>query len=124
MAETVDSGGYTVSRLDALGEGFGFRKVRGELGVTAFGVNAVVMPPGYDAGAHKHERQEGLYVVHSGAMSIELEGTEHTVETGGLVRVAPDTVRRIGNSGDDPLVYLAIGAGDGYVGRDGIKVDD
>jgi hypothetical protein len=38
--------GYTFSSVDELGEGFGFRKVRGALGVTAIGVNAIVNPPG------------------------------------------------------------------------------
>ena len=38
--------GYAFSSVDELGEGFGFRKVRGALGVTAFGVNAIVYPAG------------------------------------------------------------------------------
>ena len=38
--------GYSVNSLDALGEGYGFRKIRKELGVNAFGVNALVFPPG------------------------------------------------------------------------------
>ena len=40
--------GYAVGHLDDLGEGPGFRKVRKGLDVTAFGVNAIVMPPGYE----------------------------------------------------------------------------
>ena len=40
----VSSGeGYAVANLADLGEGPGFRKIRGALGVTAFGVNAIVL---------------------------------------------------------------------------------
>ena len=44
-----------------LGEGYGFRKIRKGLGVTAFGVNAIVIPPSYETGRHLHEEQEELY---------------------------------------------------------------
>ena len=52
--------GYAIGDLDALGEGPGFRKVRKGLGVTAFGVNAVVMPAGIESGFHAHDLQEEL----------------------------------------------------------------
>ena len=38
--------GWSLSTLDDLGEGPGFRKIRKELGVTAFGINAIVLPAG------------------------------------------------------------------------------
>jgi len=38
--------GYAVSSLDEIGEGYGFRKIRDAVGVTAFGINALVLPPG------------------------------------------------------------------------------
>ena len=43
--DTVEGDGYAVGHLDGLGEGWGFRKVRKGLGATAFGANAIVMPP-------------------------------------------------------------------------------
>ncbi len=58
--------GYAVGRLEDLGDGYGFRKVRKGLGVTAFGVNAIVVPPGYESTAHYHDIQEELYFVHAG----------------------------------------------------------
>jgi hypothetical protein len=42
--------GYAVSSLDELGDGYGFRKIRQGLGVTAFGINAVVLPSHYESG--------------------------------------------------------------------------
>ena len=46
--------GYAFSSLDDLGDGYGFRKVRRELGITAFGVNGIVMPPGFEGFLHFH----------------------------------------------------------------------
>jgi quercetin dioxygenase-like cupin family protein len=113
--------GYAVASLDELGEGPGFRKVRKELGVTAFGVNAIVLPPDYETGRHYHEQQEELYFLHSGRIAIELgDGSSHELEPGGLAWVDAPTVRKIRNLSDsEEAVYLVVGGKDGYVGRDG-----
>jgi uncharacterized cupin superfamily protein len=118
LVQTGD--GYAVANVDGLGEGFGFRKVRRELGVTAFGVNALVLPPGYETGRHYHEEQEELYFVHQGRVEITLgDDSAHELGPGGLARVDAATVRRMKNLGDDPAVLLVVGSKDGYVGRDG-----
>jgi mannose-6-phosphate isomerase-like protein (cupin superfamily) len=120
VRETVTGDGYAVGTLDGMGEGPGFRKVRRELGVEAFGVNALILPEGYAAGPHYHDEQEELYFVHQGEMEINFgDGSSHRLGPGGFARVAPATVRQVGNAGQGELVYLAIGAKDGYVGRDG-----
>lgn len=112
--------GYAVGDLHALGAGPGFRKVRKGLGVTAFGVNAIVMPPGIESGFHYHEEQEELYFVHRGAIEIEFgDGTVHRLGEGGLARVDAGTHRKVRNPGDVEAVYLIAGGKDGYVGRDG-----
>jgi quercetin dioxygenase-like cupin family protein len=125
VRETIEGDGYAVGHLDGLGEGWGFRKVRSGLGITAFGVNAVVLPPAYAAGRHRHERQEELYFVHRGRIAIEFEdGTEHVLEEGGVARVAPEIARRLRNLDESQdAIYLAVGAADGYVGRDGVQVE-
>ncbi len=77
--------GYAVGDLDALGDGPGFRKVRKGLGVTAFGVNAIVMPAGIESGFHYHDEQEELYFVHRGAIEIEFgDGAVQRLGEGGL----------------------------------------
>jgi mannose-6-phosphate isomerase-like protein (cupin superfamily) len=88
-------------------------------------VNAVVLPPGYAAGRHKHERQEELYFVHRGRIAIEFgDGSEHVLDEGGMAWVAPATVRRLRNLDESAeAVYLAVGAAEGYVGRDGVQVE-
>jgi hypothetical protein len=55
---------HTFSSLDELGEGPGYRKIRRALGVTAFGVNAIVYPPRFEGFAHDHDTQDELYFVH------------------------------------------------------------
>jgi mannose-6-phosphate isomerase-like protein (cupin superfamily) len=113
--------GYAVGNLGDLGQGPGFRKVRKALGVTAFGVNAIVLPPSYETGRHYHEQQEELYFLHSGRIAIELgDGSSHELEPGGLAWVDASTVRKIRNLSDsEDAVYLVVGGKDGYVGRDG-----
>lgn len=117
----VTSGdGYALGSLDTIGEGYGFRKVRRALDVTAFGVNAIVMPAGYESGFHYHEKQEELYFVHSGRVEFEFgDGSKHELGPGGVVRVDATTHRKVRNVGDSDAVYLIAGGKDGYVGRDG-----
>ena len=116
----VAGAGYAVGSLDDLGEGPGFRKVRTELGVTAFGVNAIVMPPGHASRFHYHDRQEELYFVHQGQVEFEFgDGSTHVLGPGGLARVDAPTHRRLMNVGSDEAVVFIVGAEGGYVGRDG-----
>ena len=110
---------YKVSSLDELGEGYGFRKVRAALGVTAFGVNAVIFPPRFEGPNHFHDTQDELYFVHRGTATFEIDGDEHVVGEGGLVHVESTTPRRVCNRTDEDLVFLVVGGKGGYVERDG-----
>ena len=118
--------GWAVAHLAGIGEGPGFRKVRRALGVTAFGVNAIVLPPGIETGFHYHDRQEELYFVHRGAIEMEFgNGSTEAIVEGAFARVDAPTVRRIRNRGDVDAVYVIVGGKDGYVGRDGrVPPDD
>jgi quercetin dioxygenase-like cupin family protein len=126
MAEESASGvtkgeGYSVANLADLGEGPGFRKIRTPLGVTAFGVNGIVLPPSYETGSHLHEEQEELYFLHSGEIEIEFgDGSIHKLAPGGLAWVDAPTVRKVRNTSEtEEAVYVVVGGKDGYVGRDG-----
>jgi mannose-6-phosphate isomerase-like protein (cupin superfamily) len=113
--------GFAVANLDGLGDGPGFRKIRRELGVTAFGMNAIVLPAGMSTGTHWHERQEEVYFVHAGTIEFEFgdDPTRHRLGPGGIARVDAQTPRRIHNVGDGEATYVIVGGADGYVGRDG-----
>src|ERR1700753_2671956 len=123
MSEATQGDGYAVSHLDAMGEGYGFRKVRHELGVTAFGINAIVRPPGSATGMHCHEQQEETYFVHQGRIEFRFgDGSAHIVGAGGMARVDPSTPRGMRNVGQDAAIVVVAGGKDGYVGRDGQAV--
>jgi mannose-6-phosphate isomerase-like protein (cupin superfamily) len=115
---------HAFGSLDELGEGYGFRKIRKPLGVTAFGANAIVYPPGYAGFLHFHDTQDELYFVHSGTARVEVDGETRELGPGGLLHVESTTPRRVSNAGDDDLVMLVVGGKDGYVERDGHMVDD
>jgi quercetin dioxygenase-like cupin family protein len=117
---TASGEGWSVAHLDDLGDGPGFRKIRANLGVDAFGVNAIVLPPGIETGFHFHDTQQELYFVHRGAIEIEFgDGTVQTLSEGGIARVDAPVPRKIRNLGDQDAVYVIVGGKDGYVGRDG-----
>ncbi|HEY2160711.1 MAG TPA: hypothetical protein VGH24_05345 [Solirubrobacteraceae bacterium] len=89
-------GTYTVKRLDEMERAFGgaMVRVRAELGITAFGVQVVDLPPSSGELApehdHNHDGQEELYLLLAGSAEV----------------VLPDAVIALG-----PETYIRIGAG-------------
>jgi uncharacterized cupin superfamily protein len=123
MTESAQDGGYAVSSLEQMGEGYGFRKIRHSVGVTAFGINAIVLPPGYQSRAHFHDEQEETYFVHQGQVEFRFGDDDgHVLGPGGVVRVDAHTQRAMRNIGDDDAIVVVAGGKDGYVGRDGHPV--
>jgi mannose-6-phosphate isomerase-like protein (cupin superfamily) len=122
VREPIEGDGYAVANIEALGDHYGFRKIRARLGVTAFGINAICMPPAYEGPRHSHEQQQEIYFVHSGTMRMDFgDGTSQVLGPGGIARVDAATVRQIVNvSQDEDLIYVSAGGKDGYVGRDGV----
>jgi mannose-6-phosphate isomerase-like protein (cupin superfamily) len=117
--------GHAFGSIDELGDGYGFRKIRKPLGVTAFGVNAIVYPPGYEGFHHYHDTQDELYLVHSGLARMEAGGEVREYGPGGLMHVESTTPRKVSNASDtEDLVIIVVGGHDGYVERDGHMVDE
>jgi mannose-6-phosphate isomerase-like protein (cupin superfamily) len=114
---------HAFGTIDELGDSYGFRKIRGPLGVTAFGVNAIVYPPGAEGIFHYHDEQDELYFVHSGSARFEVDGDVRELGPGGLCHVESTTPRKVSNVGEDDLVLLIVGGKGGYVGRDGHLMD-
>jgi mannose-6-phosphate isomerase-like protein (cupin superfamily) len=115
--------GHAFGSIDELGDNYGFRKVRRALGVTAFGVNVIVIPPGGAGVHHYHDEQDELYFVHHGTARFDVDGETRELGPGGLAHVESTTPRQVTNVGDDDLVLLIVGGKGGYVGRDGKLVD-
>jgi mannose-6-phosphate isomerase-like protein (cupin superfamily) len=113
----------TFSTLDELGEGYGFRKIRSPLGVTAFGVNAIVYPAGYEGFHHYHDTQDELYFVHRGRVRVEVGDETRDLGEGGLFHCEATEPRKVSNPFDEDAVVFVVGGKDGYVARDGHLVD-
>jgi uncharacterized cupin superfamily protein len=96
-----------------------FLSLRRELGVTAFGMNQIVLEPRQRGRIHRHLNQEEVYLVLEGTLTILVEGEEQALERGELMRVAPAVRRQLVNRGPQRLVLLALGGAKEHDGRDG-----
>jgi uncharacterized cupin superfamily protein len=96
-----------------------FQTLRRDLGVTTFGLNLIVLRPGQRGRIHRHQRQEEVFVVLEGRLTLVVEGDERDLATREIVRIAPHVRRQLVNRGPDTLVLLAIGGAHPHDGRDG-----
>jgi mannose-6-phosphate isomerase-like protein (cupin superfamily) len=114
---------HAFSSLEELGDGPGFRKIRKPLGITAFGVNALVLPPGHEGFPHYHDIQDELYFVHRGRVKVDVEGESRELGEGGLFHAEATTHRSISNPFEEEAIVFVVGGKNGYVDRDGHLVD-
>jgi uncharacterized cupin superfamily protein len=96
-----------------------FQTVRRELGVGAFGINLVLLAPRERGRVHSHDRQEEVYLVLAGELTLIVEGVEHVLGPRRLARVGPGVRRQLVNAGRERVVLLALGGAGEHVGRDG-----
>ena len=101
-----------------------FVRLRAALGVSSFGLNQIVLRPGERGRIHRHERQEEVYLVLEGTLTLLVEGEEQTLERGELVRVGPELRRQLVNRGPGTLSLLALGGAGEHEGRDGLAYPD
>jgi len=96
-----------------------FLSLRRSLGVTSFGMNQIVLQPGQRGRIHRHRQQEEVYLVLDGRLTLLIEGDEHELAEGELIRVPPQLRRQLVNRGPRRLVLLALGGANEHRGRDG-----
>jgi mannose-6-phosphate isomerase-like protein (cupin superfamily) len=104
---------YTSKQINEMQAGFGggFVKVRAELGVTAFGMQVIQLPPDYtDYPEHDHadSGQEEVFVALSGSGWMDIEGERVDLDGETVVRVGPETTRKV-YAGPQGLRMLVIG---------------
>ena len=87
--------------------------------MSSFGINLLVLQPGERGRIHSHERQEEVYLVLDGALTLVLEDGEHVLARDRLARVGPGVRRQLVNAGGEPLVLLALGGAGEHASRDG-----
>jgi uncharacterized cupin superfamily protein len=96
-----------------------FQPLRRQLGVSAFGLNLIVLEPRQRGRVHAHERQEEVYLVLEGELTLGVEDAEHQLGRGQLVRVGPSVRRQLINRGAQRVLVLALGGEGEHHGRDG-----
>jgi quercetin dioxygenase-like cupin family protein len=101
--------GYSVVNADEL-DGV-FRFVRRELGVEAFGINWIELPP--EAEGKEHDEadsgQEEVNVCVRGSGVYRVDGDEIPLRVGTFIRFDPET-RRVPVAGPEGMTLLAVGA--------------
>jgi quercetin dioxygenase-like cupin family protein len=96
-----------------------FVTLRRSLGVSTFGLNQIRLQPRQRGRIHRHARQEEVYLVLDGTLTLIVEGEEHVLERGRLVRVAPNLRRQLVNASNAPVLLIALGGAEEHAGRDG-----
>ena len=75
---------------------------------------------------HKHQQNEEVYLILSGAGQFHVDGQVFDVREGSAVRVSPEGVRCLRNTSDENMVYVVIQAKAGsleqWTGTDGIGI--
>jgi hypothetical protein len=110
----TDAGDVTASRIDDLPQLWdGFAKlVRAGLGIQAFGVQIMDLPPNYRTRSHDEAAtgQEELYVALRGAGAVVLDATDEALplDPDNVIRVGPSVARTL-TSGPEGLRVLCVG---------------
>ena len=105
---------YSVAHVDEIegaGPGGAVRFMRRELGVEAFGINWIELPPNVAGREHDESEtgQEEVNVVVRGSGSYRVDGDEIPVREGTFLRFDPETTR-MPTAGPDGMTLLAVGA--------------
>ena len=115
--------GVSFARV-GLESGERFMSLRRALGITTFGANVIVLEPRQRGRIHRHERQEEVYLVLEGELTLMVEGEPHVLTQGEVARVAPSVRRQLVNAGSERLALLALGGAEPHVGRDGVAFEE
>jgi uncharacterized cupin superfamily protein len=104
---------YTAKKIDELEGAFRgtFKRARAELGVEAFGMQVMDLPPNltqFPAHDHSHSGQEEVYLVLRGRCELEVEGERIALDPDTIVRVGPSSKRTF-YTGEEPARVLALG---------------
>ena len=95
------------------------RRARAELGVTAWGMQVLTLPPEWEGyPLHKHDteafdpNQEEVYIPLEGTATLEADGDVYELRPGVIARVGPAQLRRI-VPGPKGIRFVALGGAPG-----------
>ena len=100
-----------VDEIEGSGPGGAFHFERRELGVAAFGINWINLPPDAEGLEHNESEtgQEEVNVCVRGSGVYRVQGKEVPIRVGTFVRFDPDTTR-VPVAGPEGMTLLAVGA--------------
>jgi uncharacterized cupin superfamily protein len=104
--------GFTIAGRDELEQTGNWWLVRRSLGVSAFGINLVDIPPGESIPEHQEldRDQEEVFVVLAGDAVLVIDGADHPAPEGTFARLDPGCRRTVRNDGDAPAAVLIASA--------------
>ncbi len=104
---------FTIAHVDDFERPFPkWALARKSLGVTAFGINVVELPPGESIPEHDEvdRDQEEVFVTLDGKATLVIDGEEHPAPAGTYARLDPEPVRTVVNESDGPVTVLIVSA--------------
>jgi mannose-6-phosphate isomerase-like protein (cupin superfamily) len=108
----------TIDEMEGINGGVA-RRARAELGVTAWGMQVLTLPPSWDGyPVHNHDavafdpNQEEVYVPLEGSATLVADDREYDIRPGVMARVGPDQLRKI-EPGPEGIRLLALGGAPG-----------
>jgi mannose-6-phosphate isomerase-like protein (cupin superfamily) len=108
----TDREGVTIRRQDELERTGNWLLARRSLGLSAFGMNVVEIPPGERIPEHDEtgRDQEEVFVFLGGDAALVVEGEEIPVTAGTYARLDPHVRRTVANTGSGPATVLICSA--------------
>ena len=102
----------TLTHRDECEASGNWRLVRRSLGVEAFGVNLVDLPPGEQIPEHDEtgRDQEEVFCIMSGSPTLVIDGVDHATSPGSFARLDPEHTRTVRNDGEAPASVLIVSA--------------
>jgi hypothetical protein len=103
-----------IDEMDGIHEGL-VRRARAQLGVTAWGMQVLTLPPNWDGyPEHNHDAeafdpdQEEVYIPLAGSATLVLGDEQFELRPGVMARLGPAQLRRI-VPGDEGIRFVALG---------------
>ena len=108
----MSTAAITIAHRDDLERTGNWSLVRRSLGITAFGINIVDIPPGEGIPEHNEtdRDQEELFVVLSGSALLIIDGERIPAPAGTMARLDPEPRRTVINEGDEVASVLIVSA--------------
>jgi uncharacterized cupin superfamily protein len=102
----------SITHLDECQTAGSWRLLRRTLGVKAFGLNLVEIPPGEQIPEHDETKrdQEEVFCVISGNPTLLIDGAETPTSAGTFARLDPEHLRTVRNDSDQPARVLILSA--------------